>query len=317
MKANKVAIIGAGHVGSHVGYALAVQGIASDIVYLEIDEPKARSQAMDITDAMSYLRTRTRVRAGNYDDARDADLVVVAAGPLPDRSKGQNRMDTLKLTVDAMQSIVEGLRAIKYNGIILNISNPADVITNFLQQKLNHPTHKILSTSTTLDSARLRRVLSEKLGVDPRSVGAYVLGEHGESQFVAWSAATIAGKPLADYIRENASRLGSIDLAEVASIARNGGWTVMDGKGSTEFGICSAAAEVIRAVFWDERKVLPVSVLLRGQYGQEGVYASLPAVVGLDGVSEIINIPLNPEEQKLMAASCKAIKDNVALAMRL
>jgi L-lactate dehydrogenase len=317
MKPRKVVIIGAGHVGSHVGYALAVQGIASHIAYIDLDESKARAQAMDISDAVPYFRARVQVWAGNYDDARDADLIVVAAGPLPDMSKGQNRMDTLKLTVDALESVVEGIRSIKFDGLILNISNPADVITHFLQHKLNHPTQKILSTSTTLDSARLRRVISERLRVDPRSVNAYVLGEHGESQFVAWSAATISNKPLTAYIKENAARLGKVDLAEIAASARGGGWAVLGGKGSTEFGIGTAAAEVIRSIFWDERKVLPVAVFLRGQYGHEGVYAGFPSVVGMDGVSEIIDVPLNPEEQKQLAASCKSLQDNFDLALSL
>ena len=192
----KIVIIGAGHVGSHAGYALISQGIADEIVYIDVDEKKAAAQALDLFDSTVYLRQRAIVRAGDYSDAKDAQLMIVAAGPLPDMSKGQTRMDTLRQTIAIMKDVAEKIRMPGFAGIILNISNPADVVTHYLQHVLNWPSQKIFSTSTTLDSARLRRAIAEAVGVDQKSVHAYALGEHGESQMVPWSRVTIAGKSL-------------------------------------------------------------------------------------------------------------------------
>ena len=178
----KIVILGAGHVGSHAGYSLIAQGLAEEIVYIDIDQRKAEAQALDLFDATNYLPSRTKVRAGTYADAKDAQLLIVAVGPLPDMSKGQTRMDTLHQTIPILKDVVESIRTSGFSGIILSISNPADVMVHYIQSQLNWPPRKILSTSTTLDSARLRRALAEATGVDQKSISAYALGEHGESQ---------------------------------------------------------------------------------------------------------------------------------------
>ena len=160
----KIVIIGAGHVGSHAGYALISQGLAEEIVYIDTDKKKAQAQALDLSDAVNYLPGRAVIRSGDYSDAADAQLMIVAAGPLPDMSKGQTRMDTLRQTIEIMKDVTEAIRMSGFAGIILNISNPADVITHYIQHQLNWPPRRILSTSTTLDSARLRRALAECAG---------------------------------------------------------------------------------------------------------------------------------------------------------
>lgn len=313
----KIAIIGAGHVGSHAGYALISQGLAEEIVYIDTDQKKAAAQALDLFDATKYLPSRTRVYAGDYADIADAQLLIVAAGPLPDMSKGQTRMDTLRQTIAIIKEVTESIRESGFAGIILNISNPADVITHYIQHQLQWPAERILSTSTTLDSARLCRALAEKIGVDPKSIHAYVLGEHGESQMVAWSAVTIGGKPLAQLRKERPDTYGSLDLEAIAAEGKRGGWIILGGKGSTEFGIGASIAEVVRAIFHDENRVLPVSVLLQGQYGQQDVYASVPAVLNQEGVADIIALNLTPEEQESFAASCKTMDENYKLSLTL
>lgn len=315
MELRKIVIIGAGHVGSHAGYALLSQGLAEQIVFIDVDEPKARAQALDLTDATAYLPKRAQIWAGDYRDARDAQLIVVAAGPLP--TMQQTRMDTLGQTVAIIKQVAQHIQSSGFDGIILNISNPADVVTQYLQHVLDWNPRHILSTSTTLDSARLRRALSEATGFDQKSICAYALGEHGESQMVAWSAVSIAGKPLHELRREQPDTWGKLDLAALATEGRRGGWHILGGKGSTEFGIGASIAEVVRALFGDERRVLPVSVLLEGQYGQNGVYASVPAVLGKNGVEQIIELQLTADEQALFAASCAAIKQNYELALTL
>ena len=273
----KIVILGAGHVGSHAGYSLIAQGLAEEIVYIDIDQRKAEAQALDLFDATNYLPSRAKVRAGTYADAKDAQLLIVAVGPLPDMSKGQTRMDTLHQTIPILKDVVESIRTSGFSGIIVNISNPADVVTHYIQTKLNWPSGRIFSTSTTLDSARLRRALSQATGVDQKSIVAYALGEHGESQMVPWSAVTIGGKPLAQLRQERPDTYGALDLKAIAAAGKAGGWRIMEGKNCTEFGIGVSIAEVVRAVFHDEDRILPVSVLLEGQYGQHDVYASVPA----------------------------------------
>lgn len=314
IKRRKFVLIGAGHVGSHVGYALAAQGLSEEIVFIDIDEKKAFSQALDIFDSTVYLPHRVEVKAGNYSDIDDADIMVVCAGPLPNMN--QTRMDTLGATIEVMKDIIEKIKKTKFNGIIINISNPADVITHYLQNKLNYDPKRIISTSTTLDSARLRRAISEAINIDQKSIYAYALGEHGESQMVAWSTVTIAGKPLFELMKEK-EKYSKLDLNELANKGRRGGWDVLGGKGSTEFGIGTSLAEVARAVLSDEHRVLPVSVYLNGEYGQTDVYASVPAVLGRDGVEEIIELNMNDEEKKLFDASCEVMKKNYELALKM
>lgn len=311
----KVVIVGAGHVGSHVGYALISQSLADEIVYIDSDRAKAVAQALDLTDATNYLPVRTKVTAGDYGDAADAQIMIIAAGPLP--SGSQTRMDTLGQTIEILKEVTASIKKSGFDGIIVNISNPADVITHYIQHALNWAPERIFSTSTTLDSARLRRAIAQETGIDQKSITAYALGEHGESQMVAWSAVTIAGKPLSQWRDGYPDTFGKLDLDALADAGREGGWTILRGKGCTEFGIGASAAEVVRAIFYNENRVLSVSVLLDGQYGQHDVYASVPAIVGRDGIAHIIELHLTPEEQEKFDASCRTMSDNYQLSLTL
>lgn len=317
LKPRKVVIIGAGHVGSHAGYALASQGLVEQIVYIDTDVEKAKAQALDIFDSTVYLPHHVDVKAGDYKDASDADLLIIAAGPLPNMCEGQTRMDTLAQTIEIIKNIVEQIKKSKFNGIILSISNPADVVVHYIQNKLDYPPKKIISTSTTLDSARLRRVLAQAINIDQKSIYAYVLGEHGESQMVPWSTVTVAGKPLSELIAERPDTYGKLDLIAIADAGRAGGWEILGGKGSTEFGIGAAIAEVTRAIFSDERRILPVSVLLNGKYGQHDVYASVPTVLSVNGAEEIIELNMTKDEQAAFDASCEMMYENYKLALTL
>lgn len=315
IKTRKIAIIGAGHVGSHAGYSLASQGLVENIVYIDIDKKKAFSQALDIFDSIVYLPHRIIVKDGDYSDIDDADIIVICAGPLPNMS--QTRMDTLGDTVAVMKDIISNIKKTKFAGIIINISNPADVITHYIQNQLSYDYKKIISTSTTLDSARLRRAISEEINIDQKSIYAYSLGEHGESQMVAWSTVTIAGKPLFELIKEKPEKYGKLDLNKIAEKGKKGGWEVLGGKGSTEFGIGASLSEVVKAIICNEHRVLPVSVYLNGEYGQKDVYASVPAVLGKDGVEEIIELNMTEEEKKLFDNSCKIMSENYKLALSM
>ena len=318
MSTRKIGIIGAGHVGSHGGYALISQGLAEEIVYIDIDEKKAAAQALDLQDSSTYLDRTVHVKAGSYDDIKDAGILIVAAGPLPDMAAGQNdRQQTLGATVAILKDIIPKIKASGFNGIIINISNPADVVTHYLQAKLVWDKKRILSTSTTLDSSRVRRAISEETGYSQKSIQAYALGEHGESQFVPWSNVTVGGKPILELIKEQPDRFGKLDLDAIAARAKQAGWIILGGKGSTEFGIGASIANVVKAIFGNEDRILPVSTLLQGEYGQHNVFASVPCRLNQNGVAEVIQVKLTEEEQKKFDASCQSMTANYERALGL
>ena len=318
MGTRKIGIIGAGHVGSHGGYALISQGLAEEIVYIDVDQKKAAAQALDLQDSSTYLGRTVKVKAGNYEDIKDAGILIVAAGPLPDISAGQvDRQQTLGSTVEILKDIVPKIKASGFNGIIVNISNPADVVTHYLQEKLGWDKKRILSTSTTLDSSRVRRAISEETGYSQKSIQAYALGEHGESQFVPWSTVTVAGKPLLVLIKEQPDRFGKLDLDGIAARAKKAGWIILEGKGSTEFGIGASIANVVQAIFGNEDRILPVSTLLQGEYGQKDVFASVPCRLNQNGVAEVIQLNLTAEEQEKFNASCASMTANYERALTL
>ena len=314
----RVVFIGAGHVGSHAAYALMSQALADEIVFIDVDERKAEAQAIDLFDATVYLPGRTVVRSGSYEDLKEACLLVVCAGPLPDIAKGHtDRMQTLGSTVEIMKDIIKGIKGSGYEGIIINISNPADVVTHYLQHELSWPKRKIFSTSTTLDSARLRRAISVAVGVDQKSVSAYTLSEHGETQFAAWSQVTVGGKPLYSLMRQYPDTYGKLDLNRIEEDARHTGWVILGGKGSTEFGIGASLAEVVRAVFHNEHRILPVSVYLDGEYGHRDTFCSVPCVLGADGIESVIELELDEGEKAKLSASIRTMNAGYDLALTM
>lgn len=307
----KVGIIGAGHVGAHVAAMLASQGICGQIALLDTNRNKALAQSQDIADGIAYWPRPVQIWAGNYGDLADADIVVIAACGA---AIEQNRLDELAATVAVLDQIVPQLKNSGFQGVVVSISNPCDVVAQYLRRALGLT---VIGTGTALDSARLSRRLASLLGVAPQSVSAYMLGEHGDSQVPAFSAASVAGQPLSQWMAEHPGRCTTEDLARIARETMEAGWNIVLGKGSTEFGVASAAATLIRAILLDEKRVLPCSVLLEGQYGQRDVYASSPCLVGVGGAEEIWQLPLNDQEAQAMAESCQIIREYGAKAAAL
>ena len=298
----KVGILGAGHVGSHVAYSLAAQGICDQIVLLDIDGQKASSQAEDIADAVPSLLHPVQVTAGGYDDIADADVVVLAACG---SAVEQDRLQELEATWAVAEAIAPQLVACGFCGIVVSISNPCDIIAQRFAQRTGL---QVIGTGTALDSARLRRRLAQWLGVAPHSVCAYMLGEHGDSQVAALHAASVAGIPLFLWLEHGLPRQALAPLLEQTVYA---GWHVLQGKGCTEFGIGGAAAALIRAILRDEKAVLPCSTRLQGQYGQQGVYASTPCRIGAQGVEAVLELPLSPQEQQALDQSCAILRKHL------
>ncbi len=311
-QSRKIVIIGAGHVGSHCAFSLMTQGDASEIVFIDIDKPKAAAQAGDIADAACFMPHPALIRSGNYEDCRDAAIVVIAAG-VP-RKPGQTRLDTMGDSIRVMKEIIDPLKNSGFQGILICISNPADVIANYMRKNTGWAKPRVFSTGTSLDTARLKRVLQEETKIDARSIQCLSMGEHGDSSMIPFSHVSIGGKPLLELMKEKPDVYGNLDLDHVLHRTRTIGMDIINGKNSTEFGIGSVLADMVKAIFHDEHRIMPVSALLEGEYGQNGLHIGVPAVIGKNGLVEIIELHLTPEEQNLFEVSCNVIRKHIALA---
>ena len=303
---SKIVILGAGHVGSVCALQLAASSICEEVVLIDILEEKAASQAKDVADATAFMPRQTKVRAGSYSDMDDADILVNAVGV--SRKPGQTRLDLLDVTIDIMDQVIAQMKKTRFHGIINSISNPCDVVANYFRVHYEYPAQKIFGTGTSLDTARLRRTISEMASVDMKSITCYAMGEHGDSSIVPVSQIRIGGERLKRLQKVCPERFGSITREVLEERTHQIGMEIVIGKGSTEFGIGTALADLCKAVLYDEHRVFPVSALLEGEYGQEGLMVSVPAIIGKDGVEMILELPLTDEEKTDFAASCDIVR---------
>ena len=315
IKTRKIVIIGAGHVGSHCAFSLAIQGVCDEIIMVDIDEAKAKAHAIDLSDAVAYLPHHVISRMGTLEDCEDADIIVLSAGVPPSSTK--TRLDFLGGTLKIVDSILDSIIKSNFDGIFIVISNPVDVIAHYIWEKSGLPKNRVFGTGTTLDSARLRRVLSDETGIDQKSIQAYSMGEHGDSQMIPWSHVYLGGKPLLELIKEKPETYGKLDLDDLTYRTANAAYEIIKGKGCTEFGIGAGLAEIVKTIFHDEKKILPASTLLEGQYGQSGVFASVPVILGKDGIEEIVELNLTEEEQEKFNNSCSVLKEYIEKAKTL
>ena len=315
IKTRKVGIIGAGNVGSHVGLQLAVQGLCDEIVFCDVKHDKSYGEALDLLDAVSYQPHHVEAYAGTIDDMKDADILINASGN--PREEHQNRLDMLEGAVKTSNEFIPFIQKSGFDGIIISISNPCDVIAQYLQYKLDWPKEKLIGSGTALDSARLQMYLSEQLKVNRRSLTAYLLGEHGDSSMIPWSHVRVAGKTL-DELLEEKPEMYQMDSKEmVLQKVREEGNVINQSKGCTEFGVSSATAELVRAIYHNEHKILPCSVYLDGQYGVKDTYASVPVKVGKDGVEDVIELRLTVEESAEFHKSVDILKAHFNKALDL
>lgn len=310
MNMRKVGIIGVGHVGAHVALSLAMQGICDEIQLCDIDKEKIVSEQQDLLDAVCYLPHRVRVTLGKYEELADCDIIVSSVGKIDVVTK--NRLSELQQSVDMIRTFVPRLRKAGFQGIYLNITNPCDIISNQIQKESGLPAARVIGTGTGLDTSRLKAVLARETGFDHKSITTYMLGEHGDSQMAAWSVTAFGGKPLAQLEEEEPERF-VFDKEVLAEEVRKAGWKTLNGKGATEFGIASTAARMISCIFHDEKQIFPASTYLNGEYGEAGLYASVPVVLGKDGVDEIIKLNLDDKEMGEFQKTCSVMKEHIAL----
>ena len=308
-KTRKVAVIGAGMVGSSCAYSMVNQAVCDEILIIDRSSDRALAQALDLSHCMDFTHTRTKVYPGTCADCTDMDVVILTAGANP--QPGQSRLTVLEATATIIQNVVQEVMDSGFQGIFVITSNPVDVVTCLVRQLSGFPRSKVIGTGTSIDSSRLKTLLSEVFAIDPRSVSGYALGEHGESQFVAWSHVTIGGKPILHILRQHQDRFAHVDLEDIERKTRDAGWEIFTRKGSTQFGIGNALAYITRSILNDDRKITAVSAVLEGEYGHSGLAIGVPAIIGGAGIQEVVELELTAEEQVKFNQSCNIIQQSL------
>ena len=295
----KIGIIGDGHVGCTIAHELIISGLVDDLVMIDVNEGKVNADAVDFEDAMANLPYHTNVVVNDYDALKDAEVLISTLGKISLETKG-DRFQELEYNKKQLQPITESIKKSGFNGILLVISNPVDAITNLYQQLTGLPKEHVLGTGTLLDTARMKKVVAKKLNVDPRSISGFALGEHGNSQFTAWSTVKVLEQPITELAKS-----ASWSLDDLEDEIRTGGQTVFMGKHYTNYGVSAAAVRIVRAILTDSHTELPVS-----SYQEKyGTYMSYPTIVGRNGIEAKIKLALTPEEEELLEQSAQAIKE--------
>lgn len=303
--ATKVAVVGAGRVGSTLAYALAASGVVREIVVTDTNRDRAEGEAMDIAHAVPFYAP-VNVRPGSLADAAGAAVTVIAAGAA--QREGESRPALLTRNVEVLRGIVTEVVRANPDGLLLIATNPVDALTYAALRLSGLPPAKVFGSGTVLDTARLRAELAAHYGVDARNVHAYVLGEHGDSELVAWSTASLANVQLHEYCRLTGMSCTGEDMAAIAARVRDAAYEIIRRKGATNFAIAAALTRIIEAVVRNEASVLTVSTLVEGHYGIDGVCLSLPAIVERMGVRRVLAIPLSEEELARLQRSADAVR---------
>ncbi|MCR4698141.1 MAG: L-lactate dehydrogenase [Bacilli bacterium] len=302
----KAAIIGTGFVGSSSAFALMQKGLYNELVLVDANKEKAQGEAMDIAHGLPYSNPM-RIYAGEYEDLKDASLIVITAGAA--QKPGETRLDLIKKNSAIMTSIVKELVKVKVEGILLIVANPVDVLTHVALKVSGFPANRVFGSGTVLDTARLKYLLSEKLEIDTRNVHAVVMGEHGDSEFPAWSFANISGMPLADF----AELKGYQDFEglknEIHKEVRDSAYEIIAKKGATYYGIALSVTRIAECIVKNEHSMLPVSVELHGEYGLDGLALSIPAIISAKGVEQILELPLSAKERRELRSSGDTLKE--------
>ena len=294
----KIAILGAGHVGSHVASALAAGQICEEVVLIGRTEDRPRGQAADISDALSFPPNPVIVRPGVYEDCADADITIVAIGKT--RVQGQTRLDMLDDSVRMVHEMTEKLNHTGVSDLVISITNPCDIIADCIRKALKMDRFHCFGTGTLLDTARLIKILSQQTASPRNSIEAFVLGEHGDSSMIPYSWLKIGGRPAAE--------VAGFDAEEALRRTHTSGMDIIKGKGWPEFGIGQCMAYLAKAILEDHKVTLPLSVLLEGEYGIEGTHCGVPCTVGRNGIEEICELPLTDEEMQKLRESADTIR---------
>ena len=301
----KVVLVGTGFVGMSMAYALLNQGGVNELVLIDVAKEKAVGEAMDLSDGVPCASARMVIRAGDYDECKDANIVVITAGVA--QKPGETRLDLAKTNAKIIKEVTENVVKSGFKGIFLIASNPVDVMTYVVGKVSGFPTNKVIGSGTVLDTARLRFLVAEHLNVSSKNVHAYIMGEHGDSSFVPWYKSYIGCKPLKDIIEE---RKEPEDVLEnIYKQVQQEAYEIINKKKATYYGIGMGLTKIIKAILNDEHEILTVSTYLNGEYGQNDIFIGVPAIVNASGIQEILNLKLSEEEKEKFNYSCSVLNE--------
>ena len=307
IKNSKVVVVGAGNVGVSIAFTLINQGICDEIDLIDLNEEKVIGEVLDLSHCIEYMNRNVKVKVGTYEDCKDANIVVItASAPMP---KDKNdRLLMLESSKKIMKSIVDNVMASGFDGHMIIVSNPVDIMSYYAYKISGLRPCQVIGSGTTLDTARLKYSIAKRINVDPRSVNGLVIGEHGDTEMIPWSTVTIGGKDIHSVVRDNKDRLGENPYEVIKQEVIRGGWEIFNRKGNTCYGIAAATVGIIKTILFNENKILPVSTLLQGQYGEEDVYISVPTIIDHTGAKEIVEMNLTKEELEEFKLSCAQMR---------
>lgn len=302
----KIILIGTGMVGMSYAYSMLNQNVCDELVLIDVDKKRAMGEAMDLNHGLAFSGSHMKIAAGEYTDCKDADIVAICAGVA--QKPGESRLELLKRNKEVFRSIIGPVTESGFSGIFLVATNPVDIMTRVTYELSGFPAGRVLGTGTALDTARLRYLLGINLKVDPRNIHAYVIGEHGDSEFVPWSQAMLATKQITDLIDTGDTTMRREQLAEIEEEVRTAAYKIIEAKRATYYGIGMAMTRITKAILGDENSVLTVSALLKGEYGQQGVFAGVPCIINKNGVQRILKLDLNDDELEQLNNSCDVLR---------
>ena len=305
MNFQKCAIIGCGFVGSATAFSLVESGLFSEMVLLDVNMDKAEGEAMDLSHGLPFAYPM-RIYAGGYEDIGDCGLIVLTAGA--NQKPGETRLQLVQKNVANLKNIIPKIREQDFQGILLVVSNPVDILTYAAWKLSGFPAKRVIGSGTVLDTARLKYLLGEHLGVDSRSVHAFIIGEHGDSELAVWSSANISGVDLGDFCELIGEPAYREDLRALYESVRDSAYEIIEKKGATYYGIAMAVRRIAQCIVRDEHSVLPISTFAEGHYGLSDICMSLPAIVDREGVEQVLDIHLNREELKNLGLSAQALR---------
>ncbi len=306
MKKGKIVLVGAGFVGMSMAYSMLNRGGINELVLVDIDENKIKGEEMDLSHGLPYAPQKMIIKAGNYSDCKDAQIVVITAGIA--QKPGQTRLELAEVNTKIMKQITESIMTSGFDGIIIVASNPVDLMTHVVSEVSGLPKSRVIGSGTVLDTARLRYLIADYLKVSSKNVHAYIMGEHGDSSFVPWNHAYIGCKKVVDIMKDNKHPME--DLNKIHEGVVNAAYEIIEKKRATYYGIGMALNRLVRAILDNENSILTVSTYLKdGQYGQDDIYIGVPAIINSKGVRELIELDLNEDEQAKLNHSCGLIKE--------
>ena len=308
-RTQKCAVIGCGNVGATTAYSLMLSGLFNEIVLIDIDATRAKGEAEDIAQGIPF-NSPVEIYAGSYSDIDNAGIVIITAGV--SQKPGETRIDLIQRNTKVFSSIIDQITSTRFDGIILVVTNPVDILTYVTIALSKFDPKRVLGSGTVLDTARLKQLMGNRLGVDARNIHTFIIGEHGDSELPVWSSANVSGIDIDSYCSNFAQDFNELTLQSTFERVRDAAYSIIEAKGATYYAIAESVKRIVTAIVRDERAILPVSTLLTGQYGISDVCLGVPCVVGKNGIEEILQIPLSAEEKKRFVRSANALQNAIS-----